>query len=701
MEYFRQSHYTRSKLSLQAAYFGNMVAFLRRQHPDLTVDEIKAFVNQHMQQSLKRPQMTIVDHPSYGNAEMAQVDLLDYTVKLRQNIITPSGSLYVPPSQTESFLKRKIVSNLKKRKFHKRNMLEAAEVGDVMIEQRENYIQASVKINTNSLPGAFGSMHNCIADIPNYNAVTSLGRHSIMCGYAHAEKMLAGNFYFPSFDHCINYCMQLIRVCPKDVLSIAGQYQLAIPSQQALYDHLLTSLRLYMLQTPILEQQLDRLISAFSPAERTFIYYANCLKTLVMHNEASFRPYLQTFYSTDVVVDHTKPVTDIDRFHPALLAVVSSLNADIIEHKTLREAMVECPAAVQKLIAIATHMQTKLDTLGPLIRTFFCVDCDTADAMEHPNMVRKTVIISDTDSVIFSTQKWVEWYCGTLAFDRPAYEINSFVVMLLVLSLSHVFARLSTSFGVAGGDINVINMKNEFLYPLMLRTPLPKQYAGRVSIQEGFILPKPKNDIKGLSFRSSTFCAETAEAGTNFVNWIFDEVIAHGSVTAAACIQRVLAHEKRVIDSLHAGEMTFLNTEPIRNEKDYVDAATSTYFYWTFWDAVFKPNFGAFILPTKGYKLPVLGGGAFYRDPQYLAQLQAYDPRLHDRLVQFLGDHKRAPTRLLIPMTLKAVPDILRPLINIRAVVYGNSTPFILTLRSLGLAYTNPKDQWLLSDIYG
>ena len=698
VDYFKFKDYTRDDVTLPRAYMENQIAFLRRMHPSIPVETIRSFVVAEVQRSIQKPKINYINYPSYGNAELISGDLLSYTETIRKNIISPAGVVYMPPEVEESFLKTKILSNGAARKAQKKLMLNAANAGDSVTEQRANYVQSQIKIETNSIPGAFGSAHNCIFDTPNYNAVTGIARHCIMSGYAHVERMFEGNFYFPTLDHCINYCMQLVRLCPSDVMDVVSNYTLYIPSITDVSNHFSASLRYYMRMTPYVRTSLEKFITSLSVSERTFVYYGYCLKTLIVNNDHLFRPYLKEFFRTDVDVDASSDPKDIFKFNPDLLSMSSALNSDIINHKTVPDAVKEEPDGVRHLIGICRHMQKNLDRIGKLISTFLRIDCDVPDAMSHPRMIRKSVIISDTDSVIFSTQSWVEWYTGRLSFERSSYEINGFVVFFVIMTLEQVFARLSTNLGAKGEDIHRISMKNEFLYPVMMRTPLPKQYAGRAVVQEGFVLPKPKEDIKGLSFRNSAMCDESVKSGKKFVNWIFDTFMERGSLTVSECLEKVLDHELSVIRSLDAGERTFLATTPVREEYKNIDA--SIHYYWDLWQEVFKPNFGEFIIPATAFDIPILGDGKALYDERYLKRLREFDSSLYDRLTGFMSRNKRKITRLVVPTTLKRVPEILRPIINVRKIVYTNSTPFMVTMRSLGIGYTSAKEQILLSDIY-
>lgn len=701
MEYFKFPEYQRDATPLLRAYAENQLAYLRRMHQTVPITTLQQFLRSEIDRSLRRPSMTMIDYPSYGDAKMATVDLLSFTEQTaRRNIITPAGTVYMPPSVKTSFLKTKILNNQAHRKKQKKVMLAAAAAGDAIVEQRANYIQSSIKIETNAIPGAFGSPFNCVYDKPGYNSVTSTSRHSIMCGYAHTERMLEANFYFPTLDHCVNYAITLLRVCPRDVDQVIAEYGLHVPSVSEVMGHFINSLKYYQRITPSIRTALTRLLEVLTPGERTFVFYANCLQTIVTYNGALFQPFLKEFFRTDVTVDATVRPESIFSLNGDLLAMLSGLNADLIGRRTISEALTEDPDGIRHLIAIGRHMETTLGRLGRLISTFLRVDCDVADAMSHPAMIRKTVMVSDTDSVIFSTQSWIEWYAGSISFSRPAYEINGFVVFMLSMSLEHLFARLSASFGATGEDIHRITMKNEFLYPVMLRTPLKKTYAGRVAVQEGFVLAKLKEDIKGSSFKNSNMCRETTRAGTDFINWVFDTVMRDGSLRVSDCLEKVLDHENMVLRSLANGEPTFVTTTPIRDKGDYKLVDSSDYYYWLLWDEVFAPTFGPFIIPAKGYEIPLMGKGKVLKDERYLERVRAFDPDLHARLLGFMERNTRDITRIIMPTTLKTIPPILRPAIDARGITYANSTPFIVVMRALGVGYTDSKDQTLLSDIY-
>lgn len=710
MSHFLKEDYVKSKDKFLTSYVNNMVMYLRHTNPNDSEESIRKYVETTVRSNIHRPKLKQIAYPSYGDANLDHRDLLDHTYAIAGRIVTPSGSVYKPPNETLSILKEKVTENIKRRKIIKKVMLDAKARGDEITEQRAHYQQANVKINNNSISGAMGSPFNCLYDVSGYNAITSTARHAIMCGYSHVERLIMGNNFFPDMNHVHNFVISIVGSMPSiEVLAnCVNKHKLYIPTIDDVVNYLSHGMQYHMYINTV-KDQLIALITSLTKAERVFVFYALCLKNIIHYNDAYFRDFFARFFDSNVVVtDDIKP-TDIFKINGDLLATVTALNAELIldpvqnpDSLSASELVDIMPEAVRKLVAISQHMNRCLDDIGDILELFVRVDMDTPDALAHPAMVRNTVIVSDTDSVIFTTQSWVEWYLGQLDFTKGAYEISAFIVLMITLSLEHVFARLSVGFGMHKDDIGKISMKNEFLYPLMLSTPSAKHYVGKITIQEGKILKKPQLDIKGVGLRGSALSKETNDATEAFANWFLNKVEKDKSITASECIFKVLEHEGRVYKSLMDGECRFLKTLPVKDKGEYTgEPADSNYFYYMLWQDVFAPDFGPFVIPNKGYVVPIIGKGKALQDETYLRGLEQKNKKLFDRLMKFVEANKRKITSIVVPPSVTLVPEVIRPLINTQKIIYTNSTPFYLLLSSLGIGTTDDDMGTTFSDLYG
>lgn len=703
MGIFTLDKYQKDRESVLAEYVKNMTIFIKKKHPQYTEDQIKEIIRTYVKSNIHQPKARIVNHPIDGEAEFKDVNLISHTNGLKQNIVSPSGSAYVRPSVEESLIKIKINVNKKARKRAKNEMFAAINNNDSILAAYKNYEQANIKIETNALSGASASQYNIFFDLACYNSITSIARFSAMTAYSYVEKFLEGNFFFPNIESVINYIVLICRFTnPRKIQNVIQKYNLFIPSVGDIVDNLKESIQYYFPYTEEVDKVLLPLLNTLTLEEKVFLYYAHNFKNIVRKNTAYFKPFLSKFFNKNVPVDNSTDPNNIFKTDDAMLAMALSLNADNIDRKALNnETVNEHPDGVRVIQAIIKHMDSTVNQIDDIIDTFIRIPIDTQNVMDQPAMIRRSVLISDTDSVIFTTQSWVEWYCGDVSYDEPAYEINAFVVYMLSKTIEHVFARISSGFGMEEPDMHAISAKNEFLYPIMLRTNIGKHYAGIVTIQEGKILPKPKRDIKGKQLRGSDLCKDTIKEAEEFAFWIIDNVYKHKKIDGTEITKRMLDYEHYVYKSIMDGEKKYLTSTPIKDKDDYSEKGASKFFYHDLWQDVFAEKYGDFIVPSKGYVIKVASGGQKIRDPRYLEYLKNKDPRIHKKLVTFLENNTRQITMVIMPGTVDKIPDILRPIVDVRNVIYENIKPMYLLVSSLNVGITHKDHMTLLSDIYG
>jgi hypothetical protein len=377
-----------------------------------------------------------------------------------------------------------------------------------------------------------------------------------------------------------------------------------------------------------------------------------------------------------------------------------SLNFDMIDRQPkLNQAIISNPDGVRRLLAVCQHMEQCLHDWADLFHVFFRIDVDIPQLWQSPNMVRRCTLVSDTDSVIFTTDRIVQWYAPQDRFCQDARDINAFSVFMVSQTLEHLFAWMSTGMGMEGNGRLKAKMKNEFYYPIFIRTALRKHYAGIIAIQEGKILPKPKLDIKGVNFRGSEVSAASTKRFSKFVTWTLTELSKTGHIYASELLSHVATHEADIYRSLMKGEKTYLTSTPVKLKEDYDDPETTNYFYYMLWAEVFAPVFGAFELPNKGYIINVVGDGKILAAEPWLESLEKIDPKLRQRFEAFMARYpKKRITRFIIPPSLAEIPEVFRTVLDARRIVFSNNGPFYLLMKSFGLGLTDTSKMLLVSD---
>lgn len=644
---------------------------------------------------------------SYGNITYYEdEDLLATVTDYRDKIISPFGTFYETVNNKPSFLKGMVDVKGKQRKTEKKAMLQAKKEGNRTKETFHNNNQATIKINMNSLIGAMGSGFNFLSSIANFNSVTSIARFFIMNAYAHAERFLESNFYFRTEEQLVDFLVNCRKKGPNPdkVLEVCTKMGLKIPTWEECYAFLTKCLHRYMFACD--HPMVKKFLSSMHPGEITFIYYMSNMKHLVFENAEYFKPWILNFFS-DASIDFSQPCepSDLYKIDGDLIVVLSTVYNEImpVNDKGNSISVYDCvdahPDLARKFVHIGKHMQDELDRIHEVFEIFMNHKVGIGYVGEHKQMFRDTVILSDTDSIVFTTKSWVQWFSGNLKLDKMAFCVNALVVYWLSKANSYILYNVSEAFGALGKDLFTMNMKNEFMMPIEILTSLKKHYVAMLKIQEGVVYSKPRLDIKGVNLRGSNFSKLTLNYVVWFIQTCIDDIYNDGKVSARKKILEVLRFERMVFDTLRDGDTKFLMVDPVKAEEEYSDADRSIYFNYLFWEHVFGERYGNIMVPTKCFVLPLTN----VKHPDYWKILEEKYPESLQKLQQFLEryplkDINRIPIN---PLTDK-IPEELRPITNYKAIIYANAKPLYLILQSFGLSAGNSKKQIaLFSDSYG
>lgn len=695
--------YDRSQMqgSVIKEYVDNQVTHILTKHPHLNREKLTTKVQSIVKAKIQRPKVRQIVHKSYGNAEYEDTDLLTFsTQQLPNRIITPFGTTYFLEEHKKSFVKSMISDRLGERGKFKNSALDHQAKGNIAQYRVEWNIQSRIKIGVNSISGAMGSAFNCLFDPAGYNAITSTCRHGCMTGYAHTERFFEGNFYFTSYEDVANWCVVLMRACPskETIDDTIKTYKMIEPTTDDLVVQFAASLSLYTFDVP--EAKMRELFDNIPQHQKTFIYYAYNLKNVFRRNDDTFKSYVKYLFELPNLskVDENIDPKELFEIDEDLLIMVVSAFPKLLDGDLLYDTIKDAPHKTRKVITVCRAMAKKITELQQLFDVFMHPNVDIPNVNMQKNMMRKTVILSDTDSVIASTKSWVEWYSGEVNYSEGSYHINFLTIFLLTKSLTHIFAVMSANIGMKGADLRLIAMKNEFFYPIMLRTAIRKHYIGVIAIQEGRWLPKPKMDLKGKQFRGSDLSTTTLAFIEEFIKSTFEEFMENSKLYGGHLIRRILAFEHQIMDSIKAQEVTYFGTSPINPKEAYKKPEQTAYFYYMFWQEVFAEKYDDIHLPQKCRKIPLYP--KVIRSKAFLENLEQQDPELCKRLVAFLEKWPRKNiAQFFFPLHIK-LPEEIMPAIDTKHVVHNNVFPLYLILRSFGIGVLFKNRTMLFSDMY-
>ncbi len=683
---------------LSTCYHKHMVEYLMIQR-NLTYDQADNFVTKQIKKNIKTPRFEVIETVKEGKLKQHIITFNVLMDKVARCIVTPSGSLYKPVNVKRSFVSALIRDGLKNRKKIKKKKFEAIDRGDFEAASKYDAEQNTIKVKLNALPGSFGSPSNLFYDKGGYNAVTASARLIISNSFTCAEQLLAGNIPLYNAEEVINLIMVCKNYGPSadKVTSVMQRHNIKYVTSNQVNDYLSERVHMYIPNLDMDKEGITHLINNVSNHTLQFIYYHSNLKHLLINNDSLFRPVIDRMFDTDSIA-----VTDdinANQYYDCdndIMCLVNTVIADKIKDVKLKKIVTEHPEIARYSVAAHNHILKQLLSVNDIMELFLYHDINTQLAMHRSSMQREAVVVSDTDSVIYTSKDLAKWYVGDITnIDASCLQITGLLTLWLTVTNANVMEHCSVALGSLGDDIPTIQMKNEYGMPIQLNYGLAKTYANIISVTEGVVLSEYKPDIKGACIRAIS-ASPKAKAFTNdiFIDDILKPAV-EGNISGMAIIDKVVAFEKSIIADVKQGGTTFFPNTSVNPASNYANPDSSMFYNARIWNEVFAKKYGEILLPDK---LPLVK--IIPPTELYFAKLKCMDKEIHDRFRKFLEVNKRCPTAVFIEPMSRTIPPELLPLVDVRPIVYKNMSSIYLTLESLNLGVGFGKQQMLLSEVY-
>jgi len=686
------------KTSLMVEYKSNMLLYLKKSFPNEREDVLLGTMNNIIAEQYKPSTLKYLSAPSMCNIEGKSNDLLEMTNELNHDILSPYGATYCSVNTKKALFSEFIEDKQKERKIIKHEMFLCGARGDKAGEKMGNLNQMNVKIDINALSGVMLSNVTFRSAI-NYNAITATSRFSVMTAYSVVEMAVASNYYFNSEDAAINWIINLLRVYPGDARfsQCIEHYKITIPSTEKVLSTYSEQVNLYSGLSKC--DNLKHLLYSLSSFEVAFVYYAVNLKRIFQENE-SFRPHFEKMVDIGNVPLFSGEVPKVAKLKDGLISTFAVVClAKEIGKITLEDIDKDHPDLARLLYSTYLYLEEHLKYFDFLFEILIMLPIVPSDIALHKNMVRRTVLLSDTDSILFTNIDWIMWFSGNIHITDKSSRLNIAMITIISKYLEHVFAYMSASMNVDLINIKLISIKNEFMYDLFLKTPISKHYAGYVKYKEGILQDPYKFDLKGKNFKGSDLCKETTSYVKWFIKYIFDSFLKTYEIVPEDLITKAILLEQRIKHSINTGEVTFLAQRPINLSSNYKNPEGSNYLYYEMWQAVFAEKYGDLNLPQKTKELPI--SSVSVQNTEHLTHIKKLDKDIYDKFVVFISKYpKRVFSRVLIPMDI-VIPSELRAIADYRKVCAANCYSMNLILNSFNIVnYPNGKRIVLFSDTY-
>lgn len=671
----------------------------------LGIDQVEAanFVLHQMQKpggdfELKVPKMTRLRKIARGHRESEEIGFLDYIDEACEQdlIISPSMVTYMPASVRKSVTAVWLDENINLRRVAKSKMFVLKQAGDVTGSQLADYDQNAKKIRINTVSGMRGFKGNPLFLATGHSTLTSTCRAAAGYGNATIERFIAGARHYHTPEIVKANILSTITIeSAEEFQSIIDKYGLVYPTVEQAISLIVSSTDMYW-RIPESINEIRALLESISPIERAMFCYSGDF-----YHVAQFNPSFAKSFITDMIVEDLSDIGEVDT--DAVLRTIgkteqvyiNSLCASVLMGKTHDDVRRDDPAGWMLIGRTAQKVANTLNRYSDFINVFFATRSLPPTIASLRSIQRKVALTADTDSSIFTTQYWVEWYTGSLARTQRGDSVWYLMTYMGCQCIAHSLAMLSASMGVERSAIFRLSMKNEYGFPQYAITSSAKHYFSNISIREGNVFEKVELEVKGVGLRGSDYPPLTLERTDAMMTEVLGKVDRGELIDEEELLERIAGYERETVDAILSGDGAYLKTGSVKPD-------TSNMIHYDFWENVMAPKYGKSIeppFPTVNINTTLANKSAI---ADYIDLLQTKDPAMANRMYTWLEHHRRKDFQSIRLPTMAirscGIPDELRSIIDYRKIIFQVNKPFYMILETLGLDIVDRDHFRLVSD---
>ncbi len=659
----------------------------------------------------KDRKIVYLDKDENGDSEEKTTTVSRYFASVRKDneILAPTGTTYYSPKVKRSKLSNYQGENVRLRGVAKKEMFKAENDGNDDLAAVKNGEQSNAKTANNSISGMHLSPSTPLFNPTAHSSLTSTCRITSGFGNANNEKFLSGNRHYYHHEIVLaNITVLAYNTDLKALNEVIRKYDLKVPSVQDAIECIEYSTRLYWTYADFRAnkhfKRIVNLLEHLSPLQRAAFVYVGDAYHLMRHNESFMRQFLTELSeriedkSRAYTPEEAKQVPESYRNLAAQLCPSEMINVGH-DYKKIT------PEGLQVFVPTSLNVMRVIDKYRDLIKAFWVTPNVPASVAFFPQSVRRSALVSDTDSTIFTVQDWVIWYCGKISFSLKAYQIAATMITLTSETITHVLAMMSANIGVEEDKLFLIAMKNEFKFDVLVPTRIGKHYYANNSCQEGTIFENWKMEIKGVGLKSSSAPVEINSDATNMMREIISDFINNeGSIYLYKFLGHVAMVEQSILESLAKSETTYLRSGNLKDAASYgnEDPLKTPYAQHLMWNEVFGPKYGNMEEPPYPiYKVSIKAIKprelqiwlASMADQELAARMKAYLKRTGKKGLGTIN----VPEQVLQSF---GIPAEIAVGMNTRKITSDICRIYYLILETLGVYLYEKKIQRLVMDVF-
>jgi len=354
---------------------------------------------------------------------------------------------------------------------------------------------------------------------------------------------------------------------------------------------------------------------------------------------------------------------------------------------------------VQTLLATCYNIVNTVHEYKDFIEAIFLTHNVPASTAYLPNMMRRDVCVSDTDSTMFAVDSWVVWYYDQLIINEESFALAGAVMFIATQCMAHGLALFSANMNVSRDKLFDLAMKPEFVFPVLAQTPVAKHYFTMTFIKEGNVFNIPAKEYKGVALKSSANAKSVVKNADEQMWRILTTIFNNEKISILHELKEVADLERRIIDSLFKGETEFFKHSMIKEPQSYANKPEqSPYLHHMLWQEVFEAKYGQIDPPPYSViKIPTIVNNITSLR-KWLADIE--DRTVAAKLETWLTKHRKTslPTMYLSDLHVSAfgIPEEIKIVIDTKRIILDLTGAQRLILDTIGYCV---KTNYLVSEL--
>lgn len=645
------------------------------------------------------PEVVYYERGENGDTERKIGTWLNYLkdVEANREIMVPTATTYVHPEVQESDIVGYIDEKAKRRKAFKKTSQKYEMEGDVPKYLYYHNLQDSAKRDNNTVSGALVAKGSLINNPTGHSTLTSITRSISSLSNASNERLISGNRHYSTPTITLNNLLAILQKTDKaQIQSTIEKFGLRYPSVQETCQMIEKSTRKYWIDRQALGR-IQTFVSKLDQIERAAIVYTGDLYHIRLLNEGFMRRLIQRMSRQGDASDRGDPATIIretdesivNYAHQVCLSICEGIGKDYIKLS---------PEYFHVLANTCLNIAEAIEQYHPFFQAFFLTKNSPGTIATIPTMDREAVVLSDTDSTMFSVDEWVMWYFGDYRFTDEGFAVGGAVMFIATQAIAHILALFSANMNVERKRLFVLQMKPEYVFPVFAQTSVSKHYYTAIKVKEGNVYMGIKMEIKGVHMKDSSVPANLTQASAAMMKKIILEIMDGKRISIVQRITEVAALEREIERSIRQGEVTYLKRWKIKEAKAYKKGPEeSPYQHYTFWQECLEPAYG----PTPAPPFMAVRIPLTIANPSSLRTWldQIPDQETAKRIeVWMVRRNRKSLKSIALPMEycrMHGVPDAFSSALDIKKITLALTKSQRNVLESLGFF---SKHQMLLID---